>query len=164
MIPTLFYYLTLPSLLFALNPIEIKGSKFFDSVTGDQFFMKGVAYQPRAGGNYDPLADVAGCKRDIPHLKALGTNTIRVYETYSNKSHDECMKLLDEAGIYVLLDLPTPDVSINRNQPAYDTTVYNFYKQKIDVFSKYNNVLGFFAGNEVNNDKTNTPSSAHVKA
>lgn len=27
--------------IFALNPIVVKGTKFFDSVTKDQFFIKG---------------------------------------------------------------------------------------------------------------------------
>ncbi|KAJ1867114.1 hypothetical protein LPJ57_005908, partial [Coemansia sp. RSA 486] len=33
----------------AIDPIVIKGSKFFNEKTGDQFFFKGVAYQPRTG-------------------------------------------------------------------------------------------------------------------
>ena len=66
----------------ALNPITIKGTKFFDSVTKDQFFIKGVAYQPRtlSTGFSDPLAKPAECKRDFSLMKDLGLNTIRVYQ------------------------------------------------------------------------------------
>lgn len=66
----------------ALNPIGIKGTKFFDSVTKNQFFIKGVAYQPRTltTGFSDPLAKPADCKRDFGLMKDLGLNTIRVYQ------------------------------------------------------------------------------------
>ncbi|KAJ2014197.1 1 3-beta-glucanosyltransferase gel4, partial [Coemansia sp. S85] len=58
----------------ALDPIVIKGSKFFNEKTGEQFFFKGMAYQPRAGfkgETMDPLADTVGCKRDIEVFKDL---------------------------------------------------------------------------------------------
>lgn len=66
----------------ALNTITIKGTKFFDSVTKDQFFIKGVAYQPRtlSTGFTDPLAKPADCRRDFSLMKNLGLNTIRVYQ------------------------------------------------------------------------------------
>ncbi|KAA8566393.1 hypothetical protein EYC84_008964 [Monilinia fructicola] len=68
-----------------LPPIVIKGSHFFYE-NGTEFFIRGVAYQQDVNANSsstatytDPLADEAGCKRDIPLLQELGTNTIRVY-------------------------------------------------------------------------------------
>lgn len=66
----------------ALNPITIKGTKFFDSVTKDQFYIKGVAYQPRtlSKGFDDPLSKPSDCKRDFTLMKDLGLNTIRVYQ------------------------------------------------------------------------------------
>ncbi|KAJ1937927.1 hypothetical protein GGF37_005009, partial [Kickxella alabastrina] len=30
----------------AIDPIIIKGSKFFNEKTGEQFYFKGIAYQP----------------------------------------------------------------------------------------------------------------------
>ena len=66
----------------ALNPITIKGTKFFDSVSKNQFFIKGIAYQPRtlSTGFSDPLSKPADCKRDFALMKDLGLNTIRVYQ------------------------------------------------------------------------------------
>jgi len=61
-------------------------------------FIKGVVYQPKALGVQDPLADAMACKRDVPYLQDLGTNTIRVNTIDPTKNHDECMKLLDAAG------------------------------------------------------------------
>ena len=67
---------------------QLQGQKFFYP-NGTQFFMKGVAYQQdtsAAGQTFekkknfiDPLADEKSCRRDIPLLEELGTNTIRTY-------------------------------------------------------------------------------------
>ena len=80
----------------AIGPFEIKGAKFFNSNDGSQFYFKGIAYQPEKGdpnpGQADPLADVVGCKRDIPLINDLGANVIRVYQTDPTQNHDECMK------------------------------------------------------------------------
>lgn len=155
-----------------LPPIVMKGTKFFYE-NGTQFYIKGVAYQQEmgAGGTStnenkyeDPLANAAACKRDVPLLKALGTNTIRTYAVNPNGDHDECMKLLDDAGIYVISDLSEPSLSIVRNDPHWNIDLYERYTGVVDNLSKYSNVIGFFAGNEVSNDKTNTPASAYVKA
>ncbi|KAL2191614.1 glycoside hydrolase family 72 protein [Thermothelomyces heterothallicus CBS 203.75] len=158
----------------ALPPIVMKGSKFFYE-NGTQFFIKGIAYQQdtTAGGDSsstqavdykDPLADEAACKRDVPLLKALHTNTIRTYRIDPKADHDACMKLLDEAGIYVISDLSVPGESINRNDPLWDTELYKRYTDVVDSLSKYSNVIGFFAGNEVTNEPNNTQASAYVKA
>ena len=149
-----------------------QGSKFFYE-NGTQFFMKGVAYQQdsAAAGSTtsktkysDPLANAANCKRDVPLLKALNTNTIRTYAIDPEADHDECMKLLDDAGIYVISDLSEPALSINRDDPHWNVDLYKRYTGVVDNLSKYSNVIGFFAGNEVTNNKTNTAASAYVKA
>ena len=156
-----------------VDPIVIKGTKFFYKTNGTQFFMRGVAYQQgiSAGGatsanaSYnDPLADTTACKRDIEFLKKIRTNTIRVYAIDPEKDHDDCMSALASAGIYVVADLSEPKTSINRNSPEWNTPLYERYTKVIDVMQKYSNTLGFFAGNEVSNEKNNTFASAFVKA
>ncbi|KAF4983448.1 hypothetical protein FZEAL_1177 [Fusarium zealandicum] len=156
-----------------LQPIVMKGTKLFYE-NGTQFYMKGVAYQQdtaaagatntKADSYIDPLADEDACKRDVPLLKELGTNIIRTYAINPEKDHSACMKLLDAAGIYVISDLSEPSVSINRDEPKWDTTLFNRYKGVIDELAQYDNVVGFFAGNEVSNNKSNTEASAYVKA
>lgn len=159
----------------AVDPIVIKGSKFFYKGNGTQFFMKGVAYQQEVNSNSsqtdtdsltitDPLADGTACKRDIVYFKKLQTNTIRVYAIDPSKDHSTCMTALADAGIYVVADLSEPGLSINRDDPAWNTELYERYTSVVDEMMKYDNTLGFFAGNEVSNQPNNTQASAFVKA
>lgn len=155
-----------------LPPIHIKGQKFFYE-NGTQFFMKGIAYQQEAqqkgggvGGNdyTDPISNEKICKRDVPLLKELGVNTIRTYAIDPKEDHDACMKLLDDAGIYVISDLSQPALSIKRDAPLWTTDHLQRYTDVVDELAKYPNVLGFFAGNEVSDAANNTEASAYVKA
>ena len=158
--------------------IIIQGNKFFNSSDGVQFFIMGIAYQPQVPTdsilteieslpehNYiDPLADPLLCLRDIPYLKELHVNTIRVYSIDPKKDHDICMNALMDAGIYVVSDLSEPSTSIVRDNPTWNTNLFKRYTDVVDALHKYPNVLGFFAGNEVTNDITNTGASPFVKA
>jgi hypothetical protein len=115
----------------------------------------------------DPLADTAGCQRDIAEFKKLGVNTIRVYMTDNSANHDTCMNALADAGIYVILDANNPLYSINRDNPApsYNAKYLQSVFATIDAFIKYDNTLAFFSGNEVVNDKVNSTEAAkYVKA
>ncbi|KAJ2782841.1 40S ribosomal protein S27 [Coemansia javaensis] len=151
----------------AIDPLVIRGSKFFNEKTGDQFYFKGVAYQPRTGvtdANPDPLADPVGCKRDVAVFKDLGINAIRVYEVDYTKSHDQCMQMLEDAGIYLILDMPSPKYSINRADPHWDHDMMSKWKAKVDAFSGYPNLAAWIAGNEVANNADTTGAAAFVKA
>ncbi|KAL3230947.1 hypothetical protein RNJ44_00586 [Nakaseomyces bracarensis] len=153
-----------------LPAIEIVGNKFFFSNNGSQFYMRGIAYQAdtanaTAGETInDPLADFSACSRDIPYLQQLDTNVIRVYAVNTSLDHSQCMQALNDAGIYVIADLSAPKTSINRDSPSWDLELYERYTSVVDMFANYTNVLGFFAGNEVTNNFTNTDASAFVKA
>ena len=157
----------------ALQPIIAKGQKLFYE-NGTQFFMKGIAYQedelpggralPATTPFIDPLADVEQCRRDIPKLEELGVNTIRTYAINATADHTECMRMLDEAGIYVISDLSHPRLSINREAGDWNLALYDRYTSVIDELAQFDNVIGFFAGNEVTNNASYTPASAYVKA
>lgn len=72
--------------------------------------------------------------------------------------------MLADAGIYVIADLSVPGNSIIRDDPTWDDDLYTRYTAVIDVMANYTNTLGFFAGNEVSNNASNTDASAFVKA
>lgn len=115
----------------------------------------------------DPLADTAGCQRDIQAFKTLGVNTVRVYMVDNSVNHDTCMNALADAGIYLILDVNNPLYSINRASPAasYNDVYLQSIFATIDAFVNYPNTLAFFSGNEVINDQTNTTLAApYVKA
>ncbi|KAI3394231.1 hypothetical protein diail_3006 [Diaporthe ilicicola] len=158
----------------AVEPIVAKGQHFFYK-NGTQFYIKGVAYQQDTGSSeaakrstspdyIDPLSDETLCKRDVPVLAAAGTNVIRTYAIDPTADHDACMQLLADAGIYVISDLSSPDEAIIRSDPQWNTALYQRYTSVVDALGKYDNTIGFFAGNEVSNNATNTDASAFVKA
>lgn len=100
-------------------------------------------------------------------FKDLGVNTIRVYMVDNSKDHDECMEAMADAGIYLVLDANTPGYSINRADPylSYNAAYLQNVFATIDMFSKYDNTLAFFSGNEViNEEKGTTISAPYVKA
>lgn len=149
----------------ALEPITVKGNAFFAG--NERFYVRGVDYQPGGPSKLqDPLSKPEVCKRDIPFFKDLGLNAIRVYTIDNSKDHSECMKLLEEAGIYLILDVNTPQLSINREYPkeSYNDLYLQHVFATIDVFAKYDNTLGFFAANEVINMKNYTAPAVYVKA
>ena len=74
------------------------------------------------------------------------------------------MQALQAAGIYLIADLSAPNNSINRDSPNWDVNLYNRYTSVIDSLQQYNNVIGFFAGNEVSNNASNVDAIPFVKA
>ncbi|WPK26138.1 hypothetical protein PUMCH_003485 [Australozyma saopauloensis] len=157
-----------------LPAVQVVGNKFFFKNNGSQFLIRGIAYQQNTAersnstgdvSDYnDPLADGAACKRDVEYMIKSNTNALRVYAVDPTKNHDECMKTFSDAGIYIIADLSEPKASINRDSPEWNLELYNRYTSVVDMFANYSNVLGFFAGNEVTNNNTNTGASPFVKA
>ncbi|WVQ81620.1 hypothetical protein IAT38_003744 [Cryptococcus sp. DSM 104549] len=166
----------------ALPNITRTGKYLYDE-SGDRFYIKGVAYQPQgelaasseansANGGFpepssfhDPLSSAQNCTRDLPYLQQLGVNAVRVYSVNASLNHDDCMKTLSGAGIYVLLDISLPlNGSIDRSSPSWSTNLLNEYIRTIDAFKGYDNVLGYNVGNEVINTATNTNAAPYVKA
>ncbi|KAF2873677.1 beta-1-3-glucanosyltransferas-like protein [Massariosphaeria phaeospora] len=160
----------------SIPDIEVYGQHFFYTNNGSQFYLRGVAYQqnyqPNGTANQDseksrytdPLADGNACRRDIPLLKEIHTNVLRVYAIDPTQNHDDCMEQLASADIYVIADLGEPNTSIQSDDPNWDVSLYRRYTGVIDALQKYRNVLGFFAGNENVSAGNQTAAAAFVKA
>lgn len=162
---TLAYLLLSAVACLALEPVEVKGNAFFAG--NDRFYIRGVDYQPGGSSSLDdPLSRTATCRRDIKYFKELGINTIRIYSIDNTADHDECMKLLADAGIYVVFDVNIPNASIARDDGkcSYNTMYLNEVLATVLKMSKYDNTLGFFAANEVINDEDSTKAATYVKA
>lgn len=133
-----------------------------------RWYMRGIDYQPGGNSaNLDPLADPDICTRDIKLFKELGINTIRVYAVDNSADHDECMQALNDAGIYLVLDVNNSKYSINRADPhlSYNAAYLQSVFATVEMFAKYDNTAAFFSGNEVINDELDTDKSApYVKA
>ncbi|KAJ5108393.1 1-3-beta-glucanosyltransferase Gel1 [Penicillium angulare] len=149
----------------SITPITVKGNAFFKG--NDRFYIRGVDYQPGGSSKLaDPIADADGCKRDIKKFKDLGLNTIRVYSVDNSMDHDECMKALADAGIYLVLDVNTPKYAINRADPqkSYNDVYLQYIFATVEMFAKYDNTLAFFSGNEVINSGNSSSAAPYVKA
>ncbi|KAF0695666.1 Aste57867_13526 [Aphanomyces stellatus] len=150
------------TLVDAINPIEVKGTRLFEIGSGKPFQVKGVDYYPRPNAGKDDVNNHDVFTDDYedmwrPHIQefvALGVNTIRLYAVDPFKPHDKFMCALSAAGIYVVVDLAAlcENCAITKDPyPAcYPPQLKTRGQQIITAFSKYNNVLAFSAGNEVN--------------
>ncbi|KAI4738696.1 hypothetical protein E4T50_10843 [Aureobasidium sp. EXF-12298] len=152
----------LAGLTAAVDPVEVRGQDFVNSVTGDRFVVIGVDYQPggqgaiSANNDRDVLSDPEACTRDAALMQSLGVNTIRSYNVDPTLNHDECMSIFNGVGIYVILDVNTPlyGQHIDRSNPGstYTRDYMEHVFTVIEAFKGYPNLLGFFGGNEIIND------------
>ena len=145
-----------------LNPVIVKGYKFFDSVTGEEIVVKGIDYYPRANtgpydiNSYDFFSNKhrAIWERDIPYLKGLGVNALRLYSVDPKEDHSEFMNALNEAGIYALVAVTAacPTCAVTRAYPpeCYPNDLKARGQGVINEFVMYNNTLAISTGNEVN--------------
>ncbi|KAG7390979.1 hypothetical protein PHYPSEUDO_006114 [Phytophthora pseudosyringae] len=156
-----------------MNPITIKGYKMFDTKTGEPFAVKGIDYYPRPNAgtlnenNIDFFTDdfYNVWKDDIDLLAATGANAVRLYAVDPSKSHDRFMCALRAKGMYALIDLAASCTNCAISKDAYPTCYHPDLKSRgeyiIKTFAKYDNVLAFSAGNEVNNE---VPTDASINA
>jgi len=144
----------------ALSAISIVGSKFYDG-SGNQFFVKGVAYQLTID---DPLSDPTQCALDAAMMKTLGVNTIRVYHVDSSADHSACMTEFANAGIYLLVDLDTFDTAIDPKGAVWTTSQYQAFAKVFDAFANFTNTLGVFVGNEVIALANQSNAAPYIKA
>jgi len=144
-------------------PVLVRGRKLYNSVTGEYMPVKGVNYYPRP--NEGSLVQTNSIdfftaefqslwENDIAQFVQLGINVVRLYAVQPGVSHDGFMCALKQAGIYVIVGLAADcaDCAI-----AFDASPPDCYPADLKArgqyiiaeFARYDNVLGFSAGNEV---------------
>ncbi|KAL8989349.1 MAG: hypothetical protein Q9169_008377 [Polycauliona sp. 2 TL-2023] len=147
--------------IFAATPtITAVGSKFFTS-DGDQWYIKGIAYQLVPT---DPLIDTDQCKRDARQMQDLGANAIRVYHVDPAGDHSGCMTAFADAGIYLLVDLDDFPTQILPDTPAWNQSQLSAFSAIMDEFQTYDNTALFFVGNEVLTTSEVSNAAPYVKA
>ncbi|KAF2008114.1 glycoside hydrolase family 72 protein [Amniculicola lignicola CBS 123094] len=144
----------------AIPTISVKGSKFFTS-DGDQFYLKGIAYQLVPD---DPLIDNTQCTLDAKLMKSIGTNSIRVYHVDPEGDHKDCMKTFEDAGIYIWVDLDTFNTQIEQASPHWNQSQVDAFALVMDEFQQFDNTGGFFVGNEVLTTPNGSVAAPFVKA
>ena len=100
-------------------------------------------------------------------MQSIGTNSIRVYHVDPTSNHDGCMSAFEDAGIYIWLDLDTFNSYIqgpDGNTPTWNQTQYEAYQEVFDTFQGYDNLAGFFVGNEVLTTGESSSFAPYVKA
>lgn len=156
---------------YLLRPIAVAGAptRFFvrgghiELAVGNgpavPFFIKGVDYMPTPiCKNYieTPLANANSAiwKRDLPRLRALGVNAIKVYNSNANASVANFLKAAYNGGrnpIYTILSIRfNPDVPLNSGAVA---DVSSQYKKLAQVNGANPDVIGISIGSEVNSEK-----------
>jgi hypothetical protein len=123
--------------------------------------FSGVAYQ---GTPDDPLINVAQCTADAALMQSMSTNSIRVYHVDPYADHSGCMSVFANAGIYIWLDLDTFNTSIYQDAPRWTEQQFFAFTEVMDAFQHFDNLAGFWIGNEVISTAAGSPAAPFVKA
>ncbi|EEP82420.1 conserved hypothetical protein [Uncinocarpus reesii 1704] len=142
----------------AISKISAVGSKFFNE-EGDQFFVKGIAYQLTP---HDPLINTTQCRLDANLMKEVGANAIRVYHVDPDGDHTGCMKAFADAGIYLFVDLDDFPTQIEQGNPTWNKTQLDAFKRNLDEFQKFDNTAAVFVGNEVLTTKNGSHAAPYI--
>ncbi|PSR92038.1 Glucanosyltransferase-domain-containing protein [Coniella lustricola] len=134
------------------SPVSIQGRFFRRGST--RFLIKGVVYRLHEQDVQDPLVDarLQDLERDIHLFRELRLNVLFVDHIDPEQTHDRAMKALADAGIYVLVSLPT---AASTTDGAGTTTTFRPYSTQlledcfatVDCMSQFSNTLGVIVAN-----------------
>jgi 1,3-beta-glucanosyltransferase GAS5 len=140
-------------------PAILKGKKFFSSVTGAYIPIKGINYYPRPNAgelvqtnSIDFFTETYRSiwERDILHFQRLNVTVVRVYAVAPGEDHGAFLCALRAAGMYAIVGLTAEYCAVTKDAaPAcYPPALKARGQFIIAEFARYDNVLGFLAGNE----------------
>ena len=143
-------------------PAQLVGKKFFKSLTGEYLPIKGINYYPRPNAglliqsnSIDFFTEQyeAIWKADIEYFTSLNINALRIYAVNPSENHDAFMCALKSANIYVIVGLAADclgcAITIDAAPLCYSAELKERGEFIIKEFARYDNVLGFDAGNEI---------------
>ncbi|KAH8780248.1 glycolipid anchored surface protein [Diaporthe sp. PMI_573] len=147
----------------SIRPVTIDSRYFWTG--GKRFLVKGIVYQDLRRNKVsrsDPLADdgIEDLRRDLEAFKELGLNTLHVFHIDPTKIHDAVMKLLEDAGIYVLVGLHRQDDTIGITQSRAAGTLLLHGR----LHGSLPEHLGVLVANEVINDHASTAAASVIRA
>ena len=74
------------------------------------------------------------------------------------------MQAFSDAGIYLMVDLATPNYHIDSNDPQWNVSARDQFAKVIDSFQKHDNMFAFTSGSEVVTNSSTSGAAAYVKA
>lgn len=138
--------------------IVFKGRQLY--VNGEKFAIRGVCYSPVPIGespSFSPNGDYFTSKyayiwsRDLPSIKAMGANTIRIYGWNRNSDHTHFLDYVASLDMYVFVTyyVGTAKESPVNNATARQAVVTNFATE-VKKYSTHDAILMWSFGNELN--------------
>jgi 1,3-beta-glucanosyltransferase GAS5 len=142
--------------------LQLKGKKFFRTIDGAYLPLKGIDYYPRPNVGVYTTSNSndfyteefrSVWERDVAYFQQLNINAVRIYAVDPGKNHDSFMCALKAAGIYAIIGLAADCDNcaiLGTSAPdCYPTVLRERGEFIIQQFSRYDNVIGFDAGNEI---------------
>lgn len=120
-------------------------------VDGALFTVKGVDYQPTPVGqsvSYDWSADIDTYNTDIPLLKAMGANAVRLYKP---PTQNAAMDALRNNGIYVIMGYPI-DRGVDLSDPDNRAEIKSGFVAMVNAWKNHPAVMMWCFGNELNRE------------
>ena len=130
-------------------------------VNGNPFFVKSVGYSPvpigidpeftYPYGDYFIVDNKIIYNRDIPLLKKMGTNTIRLWGWQNNLNHTDFLNRARSNGIYVIVTFwMGPSVYGDISSSGARATIKKNFRDMVKAHKNNSAVLMWAIGNELN--------------
>jgi len=127
--------------------VRVVGRQLF--VNDNLFTVKGVCYSPTPVGEssgYDWSSSPDNYSKDFALLRAMGSNTIRIYKPPAQIAAMDALYL---NGIYVIMDYPI-SWGVNVSDPATRQSIKDGFLDMVNTWKNHPAVLMWNLGNEMN--------------
>lgn len=140
--------------------VEVVGRELM--VDGSVYHVQGICYSPVPVGEspqWVPLGDYFTADyayiwaRDLPLLKAMGVNTLRLYGWNNDRDHTAFLDELSYAGLTAMVTFYVPNgfEADYTSETVREAILANFTKQ-VKKYGDHPGILAWSFGNELNGD------------